>query len=343
MKLLLYELPIFKHVDVKTIEEAISRLRSYGERARVIAGGTDLLSLMKDRIGGSQFPIPDILINIKSIPAMNRIIDDGEKGLRMGAAVTLNHLETSETINKKFHILSQAARQVGTTQIRHLGTIGGNICQRPRCLYFRHLDFLCYKKGGAKCYALTGEHRYYHSIMKYGRCVTAHPSDLAPALMALKAKAVIAGPAGERQVSLQDFFLGPNDLRETVVKADELLIEVRLPDQGKGTYQRFLKHRIRHSADFSLVSVAAVARISQGDCEDIQIVLAGVAPFPFKASGAEEMILGRRLGEETILKAVDAALEEAKPLPMNGYKVDLTKALVKRVLTSIWQEAVNES
>ncbi len=340
---MLYELPMIRHVDVETIEEALFQLQRHGEKARVIAGGTDLLSLMKDRVGGPQLHLPGTLINIKSIPSMDRIIDDGEEGLRIGAAVTLTHLETSEAIRKKFPILSQAARRVGTTQIRYMGTIGGNICQRPRCLYFRHPDFLCYKKGGEKCYALTGEHRYYHSIVQYGRCVMAHPSDLAPALIALKAKAVIAGFDGERQVSLQDFFLGANHFTETILKAGELLAEVRVPYQGDGTYQRFLKHGIRHSADFSLSSVAAVARMSQEGCEDIQIVLAGVAPFPLRASKAEEIIHGKKLEEGLISKAAEAAVEGARPLPMNRYKVALTTTLVRRVLTSIHQEAVNRS
>jgi xanthine dehydrogenase YagS FAD-binding subunit len=340
---LLYELPTIGHVDVETIEEALLRLQRHGEKARVIAGGTDLLGLMKDGIGGPQLPIPDTLINIKSIPAMGRITEDGEEGLRIGAAVTLTQLETSEAIKKKFPILSQAARRVGTTQIRYMGTLGGNICQRPRCLYFRHPDFLCYKKGGEKCYALTGEHRYYHSIMRYGKCVMAHPSDLAPALIALKAKAVIAGFDGERQVFLQDFFLGANHFTETTLNPDELLAEVRVPYQGDGTYQRFLKHGIRHSADFSLASVAVVARMSQGGCKHIQIVLAGVAPFPLRASKTEEIIDGKKLEEGLISKAAEAAVEGAKPLPMNRYKVDLTKTLVKRVLTSIHKEAVNKS
>ena len=171
----------------------------------------------------------------------------------------------------------------------------------------------------------------------------AHPSDLAPAFMALKAKAVITGVDGEREVSLQDFFLGANHFTETILKPDELLTEVRVPYPGDGTYQRFLKHGIRHSADFSLSSVAAVARMLQGKWEDIQIVLAGVAPFPLRASKAEEIIHGKKLEEGLISEAAEAAVEGAKPLRMNGYKVALTITLVRRVLTSIHQEAIHQS
>ena len=340
---MLYELPIFEHIEVKSIEEALSWLQRFKEKARVIAGGTDLLSLMKDRIRGPQLQIPDMLINIKSIPTMNRIVEEEENGLRIGAAVTLNHLESSEMVQKRFSILSQAVRQIGTTQIRHMGTIGGNICQRPRCLYFRHPDFLCYKKGGERCYALTGEHRYYHSIINYGKCVMAHPSDLAPVLIALNAKAILTTSAGERQIPLQNFLESPSYFKETVLEFDELLSGIRVPAPRGGTYQRFLKQRIRHSVDFALSSVAAVVRISQGICEDFRIVLGGIAPLPFNASEAEEIMRGRKLGDKIISKAAEAAVGGAKPLPLNRYKVDLSRALVRRVLTSIWQETVKES
>jgi xanthine dehydrogenase YagS FAD-binding subunit len=179
--------------------------------------------------------------------------------------------------------------------------------------------------------------------MKYGKCVMAHPSDLATVLVALKAKAVIAASDGERQVPFEDFFPGSNDITETVLKSCEFLVEVRVPYQRGRSCQRFLKHRVRHSVDFSLSSVAVVAQISQGVCEDIQIVLGAVAPVPFRASESEGIIRGRTLDDGIISKAAEAAMERAKPLPMNRYKVDLTKALVRRVLTSIWKEAVDES
>lgn len=336
---LLYELPSFEHIDVKSVKEAVFWLHKYGDKAMVIAGGTDLLVLMKDRIEGPKLKIPKVLVNIKTIPEMNRLTYDEEVGLRIGAAVTLNRLETSDVIKKKFNVLSQAARQVGTTQIRNMGTIGGNICQRPRCMYFRHPHFLCYKKGGAMCYAGTGEHRYYHSILKCGICVMAHPSDIAPALVALKAKAIIASSDGEKQMPLQNFFLGPNNFTETVLKFDELLTEVQVPNQKGRTYQLFLKHRIRHSSDFSLSSVATVAQILDDVCEDIRIVLGGIAPFPYMASRAEDIVRERRLNEALISQAAELSVEGAHPLPMNRYKIDLTKALVRRALTSIWHEA----
>jgi xanthine dehydrogenase YagS FAD-binding subunit len=334
---MLFELPSFEHINVKDIGEAAFWLQKYGEKARVVAGGTDLLSLMKDRIEGPELKLPDILINIKSIHDLNRITYDQESGLRIGAVVTLNRLATADVIKQKYNILSQAVQQVGTTQIRNMGTIGGNICQRPRCVYFRHPHFICFKKGGNKCYAAAGEHRYYHSILKNGKCVMAHPSDIGPAFVALKARATIVSANREREVPMEDFFLGPNHFTETILKSDEFLKEIQIPTQSDIIHQLFLKQRIRHSADFALSSVAIVAEISEGIWDDVRIVLGGIAPYPYRAPRAEEIVRGKRLTEGLISKAAEASVEGAHPLPMNGYKVDLTKALVRRALTSIWQ------
>jgi xanthine dehydrogenase YagS FAD-binding subunit len=332
---MLFELPSLEHINARDVNEVTSWLQKCGGKAKVIAGATDLLGLMKDRVEGPEFRIPEVLVNIKGIPDMTRIAYHEETGLRIGAGVTLSRLAASDVIRQEFKILSQAALQVGTTQLRNMGTLGGNLCQRPRCLYFRHPHFLCFKKGGSNCYAATGEHRFYHSILKHGRCVMAHPSDLAPALIALKAEVMIMSPNGERKVPLQEFFLGPNHCTESILKADEYLTEVYVPTQNERTRQVFLKERIRHSADFALSSVAVVARISGEICKDIRIVLGGVAPLPYGASMAEEIIRDKKLDEKIISQAAGAAVEGAKPLSMNGYKVDLTKALVRRALTSM--------
>jgi xanthine dehydrogenase YagS FAD-binding subunit len=338
---MLYELPSFEHINARSIDEALSCLRKYGEKARVMGGGTDLLGLMKDRIEGAALMIPEVLVNVKTIPEMNQISYDEEGGLKVGASVTLNRLEASDLIRQKFPVLSEAARHVGTTQLRNMGTIGGNICQRPQCMYFRHPHFPCYKKGGTTCYAVTGEHRDYHGILRNGKCVMAHPSDMAPALMALKAKAVITGSDGTKEIPLEDFFLGPDNFVETALKSDDLVTAVQVPNQEANTRQLFLKHRIRHSTDFALSSVATVAQIPEGACRDIRIVLGGVAPFPYVASKAEEVVKGRKLTERQISRAAEAAVEGARPLRMNHYKVDLTKALVRRALTFIWREATS--
>ena len=213
---MLYELQVFEHIDANDAKEAATCLKGYDGKASVIAGATDLLALMKDRIEGPKLKVPSALVNIKKIPGIQGITREKETGIRMGAAVTLSQILASDEITSKFGILSQAARMVGTTQLRNMGTLGGNLCQRPKCVDSRHPHFVCFKKGGARCYAASGEHRFYHSILKNGKCVMAHPSDMAPALVALKAGAVIAGVEGERILPLRDFFLGPDNIGETI-------------------------------------------------------------------------------------------------------------------------------
>ena len=337
------ELPEIEHVDAWDSGEAVHWLHEYGDRAKVIAGATDLLGLMKDRIEGPDCRIPEILVNIKTIPQMNQISHDENGGLRIGAGVTLDQIEASQIINEKYPILSQAASQVGTIQLRNMGTIGGNICQRPRCMYFRHPHFVCRKKGGKKCFAITGEHRDYYSILNNGKCVTAHPSDMAPALAALNAKVVIAGSEGKREMPLQDFFLGPNNVAETILRPDELLTDFLLPNKKETTYQFFLKQRIRRSFDFALASVAAVATIDREVCKEIKIVLGGVAPFPYVAREAEDVLRGKKFSEDLISMAAEASVKEVRPLPMNGYKKDLTRVSVIRVLRTLWHTSEKSS
>jgi len=172
--------------------------------------------------------------------------------------------------------------------------------------------------------------------MMQGKCVMAHPSDMAPALMALEAKAVIATSDEERRIPLAEFFTGPNSFKETALDPGELLVAFEIPDQN-GMHQVFIKQRIRHAADFALSSVAVSARVTKGVCEDIKVLLGGVAPVPYVVAELEDMIKGRRLNEQLVSQAADVAVKEARPLPMNGYKVDLTKALVKRALTTMME------
>ena len=331
---MLFELPGFEYKSVTDVQEAVSYLARYGEKAKVIAGATDLLSLMKDRIEGPALKTPEVLVNIKKIPGLNAISYKEGNGLRIGATATLKQLATSDIIREKFPVIAEAALHVGTTQLRNMGTLGGNLCQRPRCSYFRHPHFICFKKGGDRCYAISGEHRFYHAIMMHGKCVAAHPSDLAPALIALRGNAVIAGPRGERRAPLDTFFTGANSLGETALEPDELLTGVVVPDQP-GSGQVFLKERIRHAADFALASVALSVRMPARVCEKARIVLGSVAPVPYVAAAVEDMITGRKLDRRLIATAAEASVTEARPLRMNGYKMDLAKVLVERALTRV--------
>ena len=329
---MLYEIPRVQHLTAQSVEEAARWLREYGPRARIIAGGTDLLGLMKDKIVGSKMPMPEVLIDIKRIPGLDRIAYAEGRGLTIGAAATLRSMETSPVVLEKFPMLAQAANSVATNQIRNMGTLGGNLCQRPWCWYFRVPHFDCYKKGGAMCYAITGDNKYYFSVLGLGVCVMAHPSDTAPALIALGASAKIIGPEEARTVPLEQFFNGPREVFETVLKDDEVLTEVFVPEPPTNMYGVYVKERPRHTWDFALSSVAALTRLANGFCEEARIILGGVAPYPYRAQRAEEVLKGSPTTAEVAAEAGEAAVSGARPLSMNRYKIPLTRALVKRAL-----------
>ncbi len=331
---MLYEMPDIEYAEVTTSDQAVSLLKKHGDQAAVIAGATDLLGMLKDKIKGPELLIPKILINIKSIKDIDQITEDRDT-IRIGAAVTLTNLTRSDIIQEYFPALCQAALLVGNTQLRNMGTLGGNLCQRPRCMYFRHPDYICPKKGGKTCFAVTGEHRDYHAILKLGKCVMAHPSDTAPILVALNAKGVIAGHKGETTIPIGDFFAGPGSYRDTVLRPDQFLKEILIPYPKKGNRQIFLKQRVRHSTDFALVSAAALAVINEGSCTDINLVLGGVSIRPLIVKKAEGILIGNQMNNNVIAEAAEAAVEGARPLKRNYYKIGLTKALVKRALTMI--------
>lgn len=336
---MLYELPPLEHLTASSVSEAVNWLSQYGSRAKVLAGGTDLLGLMKDKIVGPKMPLPEVLIDIKKIPGIDRIEYGQGKGLTIGAAATLRDIETSKTVLEKSPILAQAANSVATNQIRNMGTLGGNLCQRPWCWYFRVPQFDCYKKGGKQCFAITGNNKYYFSVLGLGICVMAHPSDTAPALISLGASAKIEGPRGSRVVPVERFFNGPRETFETVLKEDEILTEVFVPEQPKGTYGVYLKERPRGTWDFALASVAALTRLRDGICEEAKVILGGVAPFPLRAGKAEDALKGKPIGEDAAAKAGDLAVEGARPLSMNRYKIPLTRALVKRAVLICFEQA----
>jgi xanthine dehydrogenase YagS FAD-binding subunit len=325
---LLYELPDFEYFEPSSIEDAVTILHAYGEKAKVLAGGTDLLGLMKDRISGSSMPTPEALVNVKKIAALRAVHhDDGESVV--GAAITLAEIVDDEVLKKRFAAFSQSAASVGTNQIRNMGTLGGNLCQRPWCWYFRHPSYDCFKKGGKQCYAITGRNSTYFSVYDLGVCVMAHPSDTAPALVALDATANVVGPTGSRTVAMQDFFASPSERQDHVLKGDELLVSVTIPMSRKRSV--FLKQRIRNNWDFSLVSVAAVGQRDGDSLKSIRVVLGGVAPRPFILPGIDGLIL------DGITQKVKEEVErlvagQAHPLRFNRYKLRITRTLVLRAL-----------
>ena len=229
--------------------------------------------------------------------------------------------------------LAQAAEVIGSPQIRHAGTIGGNLCQRPRCWYYRNEHIVCLKKGGDRCYAAGGENKY-NAILGGGPSYIVHPSDTATALVALGASVTIAGPNGMRNVPLEQFFILPtqNVTRENILKPDEIVTAILVPTSPLAARSVYLKFREKMSMDWAMAACAVSLTTSNGVVTDSRIVLGGVAPIPWRVPKAEAALKGQAVNADTLRAVAEAALDGAVPLAQNGYKVPLTKTLVRRAI-----------
>ena len=226
----------FEYFKVTTVAQAISLLAKFQEKAALLAGGSDLFGMMKDGPEGPKLKVPQVVIDLKEIKELNAIKEQ-KNGVKIGATTTVSEIASSRLIAEKYPLLAQAAGQVGVPQIRNVGTLGGNLCQRPRCWYFRGKLFRdCLRKGGNDCYAQSGENQY-HAIMGAEGCCMVFPSDLAPALMALNAKVEIATPKGNRTVPIEKFYIGPgkNVLRENILSPQEMVVGVEIPLPAAGS------------------------------------------------------------------------------------------------------------
>jgi xanthine dehydrogenase YagS FAD-binding subunit len=318
----------FKHYNAGSVDEALSMLKDYKGEARLMAGGTDLLAVLKDQILEGY---PKALINIKTIPGLDNI-QENKEGLRIGALAKLADIALSRSVQTKYPALSQAAGSVASPEIRTMGTIGGNLCQDVRCWYYRyphHMGgrFLCHRKGTGPCHAIKGDNRY-HAIMGGKACVAVCPSDTATALTALDARLTVISPEGERRIPIHELFTALG----TTLGPDEIVTEIQVPAPPKGTRQSFLKFTLRKPMDFAIVSVASVIAVEKGLCRDTKIVLGGVAPTPLRAEGAEQALKGKVIDETTAEDAARAAVSDARPLSRNAYKIEIAKTLVKRAL-----------
>ena len=320
----------FENIDVKSVKEAVGLLQKFTRQkksAAVVGGGSEYLQLMKDHVVA-----PDYLINLNSIPGLDYIKEE-RGGFRIGALAKLAEIEEHPAIKEKLLILSDAAGEAASPQIRNAGTIAGNICQRPFCWYFRSSNFNCLRKGGEVCYTVTGDGRF-HAILGGGPSYIVHPSDTAPALVALDARIKIAGPAGEKMLPLEKFFVLPQvDFRhENILKPDEIVTEIQVPYPKAGSKGFYHKVRERLAWDHAIVSVATIVQSSGGIVRDARVVMGGVAPAPWRAPKAEAFLRGKKLDEATAHKAGEIALEGAKPLKDNGYKVKMAQDLIQRGL-----------
>jgi xanthine dehydrogenase YagS FAD-binding subunit len=327
----------FEWCSASSIDDAVKLLGAVTaddeyESPRPLAGGQDLLTTMKEHIVR-----PKRVVNLKTIPGLQNIDADAATGLKIGPLVTLRQLETDERVSKSFPGLAEAAHSIATVQLRNLGTVGGNLCQRPRCWYFRLEDVICLKKGGDKCYAQNGENKY-HAIFGGGPSFIVHPSDLATMLTALDASVTVTGPKGKRDLPISGFFVLPADdaSRENVLDNGELLTEIRVPASPLAARCTYLKFKERSSLDFALAAVAAAVDLDANQTvRAARIVLGGVAPIPWRVPKAEAALVGKKLDDQSITAAAETALDGAAPLSKNAYKIPLTKTLVRRALARL--------
>jgi xanthine dehydrogenase YagS FAD-binding subunit len=319
----------FTYYRPKTAEEAVGLLDAKWGTTELLAGGTDLLDLQKEYVAQ-----PDKVVSLRDLSgwAGGKIIS-GPDGFKIEAMTSLAHIADDAQVKKMYPALASAAGDIGGPQIRNMGTLGGNLCQRNRCWYFRDEHVNCLLKGGDKCFALDGENRYHAIFVKSHPCVIVNPSTLAPVLIALGASAEVLGPKGKRTIELAKFFRAPTSPseREHVLAPNEMVLSVTIPTK---TPLQNAEYQVRHkqSHDWPLVQAAVAFQLDQGKAKDVRIVLGHVAPTPIVAEAAAKAIEGKEVTEDTAAKAGEAATEGAKPLSQNAYKVKLVTVAVKRAL-----------
>lgn len=322
-------LTTFGYERATSLANAVDAARRPG--ARIHAGGTDLLGCLRDGVFEAERIVS--ISGVKELAGIARLSDGG---LRIGALATLTEIAENDVVRRSYPVLAEATASAASPQLRNQGTIGGNICQRPRCWYFRG-DFNCARKGGPICYAADGENRY-HCIFGGDGCFIVHPSDTAPALVVLDAKVRIAGPGGNaRGVPIESFFVLPkqNRTKENILEQGEIVTELLLPppDGSRGTYR---KVRERGSWDFALASLALNLRLDGRRIRAARVALGGVAPVPWRSLDAERALVGSELGGAiAAAAAADAALAGATPLAQNEYKLDLVRGLFEEALTAL--------
>ncbi len=318
----------FTYVKAGSVAAAIKALGVKG--AVVHAGGTDLLGCARDEV----FAVERV-VSISGIKELKGVSARPDGGLKIGALTTIAEIAAHPVITEKYAVLAQAAGEVASPQLRNQGTIGGNLCQRPRCWYFRG-DFRCARKGGDMCYAVAGEHEY-HAIYGGGPCFFVHPSDTAVALMALQAQIAIAGVAGTRMVKIEEFFVSPdkNIQKENILAVNEIVAEIHLPPIAGKVLSSYRKIRARRAWDFALASVALVLQIENQNVSRARIVLGGVGPYPWRVEAAEKALIGKRIDAALAAASGKSAIAGASPLPGNAYKVQIVQGAVEESLLAL--------
>ena len=319
----------------KNLDEAIAELPLERSRTapQVIAGGQDLLTVMKDDIVA-----PTALVEISGLAAdgLGGIEAQADGSLTIGALATIQEIADSDVIAKGFPALVEAAKSIASPQIRSQATLGGNLNQKPRCPYYRHSGVSCFKKGGNVCLAEFGFNKYA-AILGGGPSYFSHPSDMATALMVYKASVTAKGPRGEREIPLFQYFVLPDVAldRETVLDADEVVTKITVPAPASAAISTYMKFKERASYDFALGAVAVSLVLDGNTIKEASVVLGGVAPMPWPSPEASAALVGQEMGPAAWKAAGEAAVADAVPLENNGYKVHLIKGVLFRALEGL--------
>ncbi len=330
-------LPQFSYVAPSTLSDALSLLAKYGSNAKVMAGGSDLLYLMKR---DAMPAVPEVVVDVKKIGELGQLTFDPVGGLSMGAMVTIADLERSDVIAENYPLLSQVSDQISSPQVRNVATVGGALAQQVWCPFLRNA-LRCWRAGGSICYATQegADNRYYMSVMGGDDCYAAHPSDLAVALEALDASVVVAGGYGTKTVTVDEFLPGNvwvgGVLQSHILSPTDLVTAVTIPPSPKDYRSVFMKSKIRNALDFGIASVAVTVALDGGTVEDSKVIFGGIAPAPYRDVAVEGMLNGSDLSTIAPEQVAGPALSAATPLQDNAYQVDVARGVLMEAIAEL--------
>ena len=320
----------FKIAQPRSVEELAAFLAETKEKTALMAGGTDLIDELKSGVAA-----PDLVVDLQTVAGLAGVGRDKD-GFRIGAMTAVVDLAKDPAVAQDYPSLREAALSLASPQLRNMGTVGGNLCQRPRCWYYRDPQVVCRKKGGSNCFAYQGRNKY-HAVFGGSGCFIVYPSDLAPALISLNAKVTVGSAKGDKVMPLDGFYALPDvDVsRENILEKGQFLKSVWVPAPKPGQKAAYVKLKERGTWDFALVSAAVSGIVKDGIFAEISIVMGGVAPVPWRLKKAEDVLRGKPAKEAPVRQAVDEALKDAAPLRENGYKADLVFAALKEAVVAL--------
>lgn len=326
----------FEFTSPATREQAVRLLSTTWGETEILAGGTDLVSLMKDDVAR-----PGRLVNIKNVDELKGIRFDSKQGLRLGSLITVQELLDNSQVQKAYPALWEAAEGIRSPQIASTGTVGGDLCQRPRCWYFRNGFGLLAMTGDGVSLVLQGDNRHHAILGNSGPAYFVHPSSFAPPFIAYGATVRVFGPEGERDIPVEKFFHTPtsNQERETTLKPNEFVTEILLPPPD-GAMSATYEIRQREALDWPLATASVSLQMRRNKVQSARVVMGHVAPIPWLSFEAANVLEGKRIDEEVAEQACKAAVKPANSLGGNGYKIQLARVAVKRAVLRAWKRGL---